>query len=81
MSKTEAVRSRMGGIFVPTLREEAVGTIIPAGTIMGKILDLHTLAELEEIKAPYDKTAMMLLRPEICVVEGSALLYVIAVPD
>jgi hypothetical protein len=81
VGKTEALRARMGGIFVPTLREEAVGTIVPAGTTLGKILDLHTLDELEEFKAPYEKTAMMLLRPEICVVEGSALLYVIAVPD
>jgi hypothetical protein len=80
VGKTEALRARLGGIFVPTLREEAVGTIVPAGTEMGKILDLHTLAELEVFTAPYPKTAMMLLRPEICVVEGSALLYVTAVP-
>lgn len=80
VGKTEALRSRMGGIFVPTLREEAVGTIVPAGTEMGKILDLHTLAELEVFTAPYPSTAMMLLRPEICVVEGSALIYVTAEP-
>jgi len=80
VNKTEAVRSRMGGIFVPTLREEAVGTMVPAGTEMGKILDLHTLEELEIFTAPYAKTAMMLLRPEICVLEGSALIYVIAEP-
>lgn len=80
VSKTEAVRSRMGGIFVPTLREETVGTVVPGGTEMGKILDLHTLEELEIFSAPYTQTAMMLLRPEICVVEGSALVYVIAQP-
>jgi predicted deacylase len=80
VGKTEALRSRMGGIFVPALREEAVGTIVPAGTEMGRILDLHTLGELEVFTAPYEKTAMMLLRPEICVVEGSALIYVIATP-
>lgn len=80
VGKNEAIRSKMGGIFVPTLREEAVGTIVPAGTEMGKILDLHTLEELEIFTAPYDKTVMMLLRPEICVVEGSALIYVISTP-
>jgi predicted deacylase len=80
VTKTEAVRSRLGGIFVPTLREEAVGTIVPAGTEMGKILDLHTLEELEVFSAPYPQTAMMLLRPEICVIEGSALIYVVAQP-
>jgi predicted deacylase len=80
VGKTEALRARMGGIFVPTLREDAVGTIVPAGTEMGKILDLHTLAELEVFTAPYPQTAMMLLRPEVAVVEGSALIYVTAEP-
>jgi hypothetical protein len=80
VGKTEAIRSRMGGIFVPTMREDGVGTVVSAGTELGKILDLHMLKELEVFTAPYERTAMMLLRPEICVVEGSALIYVIAQP-
>ncbi len=77
---TEAMRATVGGVFVPTLREDAVGTIVPAGTEMGKILDLHTLAELQVFTAPYEHTALMLLRPQICTVEGSALVYVVARP-
>ncbi len=80
VSTTEAMRAKVGGIFAPTLREDAVGTIVPAGTEMGKILDLHTLAELQVFTAPYERTAMMLLRPQVCTVEGSALIYVIAKP-
>jgi len=77
---TEAMRAQVGGIFVPTLREEAVGTIVPMETEMGKILDLHTLAELQVFTAPHEQTAMMLMRPQICTIEGSALVYVIAKP-
>jgi predicted deacylase len=77
---TEAMRAKVGGIFVPTLREEAVGTIVQEGTEMGKILDLHTLAELQAFTAPHEQTAMMLLRPQICTLEGSALAYVVATP-
>jgi uncharacterized protein len=77
---TEAVRAKVGGIFVPTLREDAVGTIVPMETEMGKILDLHTLAELQVFTAPHEETAMMLMRPQICTIEGSALVYVIAKP-
>jgi len=77
---TAAVRAKVGGIFVPTLREDAVGAIVPIDTEMGKILDLHTLAELQVFTAPYEQTAMMLLRPQICTIEGSALVYVIAQP-
>ena len=80
VSATEAVRAKVGGIFVPTLREEAVGTIVSGGTEMGKIFDLHTLAELQVFTAPFDQTAMMLLRPQICTIEGSALVYVLAGP-
>ena len=77
---TEAMRAQVGGIFVPTLREDAVGTIVPMETEMGKILDLHTLAELQVFTAPHEQTAMMLMRPQICTIEGSALVYVIAKP-
>lgn len=80
VGKTEAMRTKVGGIFVPTLREDAVGTIVPLGTELGKILDLHTLAELQVFTAPYDQTAMMLMRPQICTIEGSALVYVVAKP-
>ncbi|MGQ0550785.1 MAG: succinylglutamate desuccinylase/aspartoacylase family protein [Armatimonadota bacterium] len=80
VSATEAMRAKVGGIFVPTLREDAVGTIVPTGTEMGKILDLHTLAELQVFTAAYEQTAMMLMRPQICTIEGSALVYVIAKP-
>ncbi len=80
VSTTEAMRANVGGIFVPTLREDAVGTIVPIGTEMGKILDLHNLAELQIFTAPYQRTAMMLMRPQICTIEGSALVYVIAKP-
>ncbi len=80
VGKTEAVRAITGGIFVPSVREEAVGTVVRKETELGKILDLHTLEELQVIQAPYKQTCLMLLRPQICVVEGSALLYVLAEP-
>lgn len=77
---TKPLRAKTGGIFVPTLREDAVGTIVPMGTELGRILDLHTLAELQVFTAPYEQTAMMLMRPQICTIEGSALIYVLAAP-
>jgi predicted deacylase len=80
VGKTQAIRAKVGGIFVPTVREDSVGTIVPRGTELGKILDLHTLAELQIIQAAHERTCMMLLRPQVCVVEGSALLYVVAEP-
>jgi len=80
VSGTEVMRAQVGGIFVPTVDQDVVGKVLPVGTELGKILDLHTLEELQVFNAPHEQTAMMLLRPEICVVEGSALVYVIAKP-
>jgi predicted deacylase len=80
VTDTQVMRAQAGGIFVPTVREEVVGKTLAAGTELGKILDLHTLKELQVFSAPYPQTAMMLLRPQICVVEGSALVYVIGKP-
>ncbi len=80
VGKTEAIRAEVGGIFVPTVRQDEVGTIVPAGTELGKVLDLHTLQERQVIRAAYPKTCLMLLRPQVCTVEGSALLYVVAEP-
>ena len=80
VSSTEAIRAERGGIFVPTVNESVVGKVVPEGTEMGKILDLHTLEELQVFTAPHPQTAMMLLRPQICVVESTALIYVIAQP-
>ena len=77
---TKAFRAKTGGIFVPTVREDAVGTVVPMGTELGRMVDLHTLAELQVFTAPFEQTAMMLLRPQICTVEGSALIYVLAEP-
>ena len=77
---TAPLRSNVGGIFVPTLREDAVGTIVAIGTELGKILDLHTLAPLQVFTAPYEQTALMLMRPQICTIEGSALVYVLGRP-
>lgn len=80
VGKTMVLRAKVGGIFVPTLREEIVGKIVEKGTELGKILDLHTLEELQVFTAPHSPTAMMLLRPGICVVEGSALIYALSEP-
>jgi uncharacterized protein len=80
VSGTGVMRAGVGGIFVPTVDQDVVGKILPAGTELGKILDLHTLEELQIFTAPFEQTAMMLLRPQICVVEGLALVYVIAKP-
>ena len=78
---SKVLRPKTGGLFMPTLREEAVGTLVPRGTELGQLLHSHTLAPLGTFTAPFEPTALLLLRPHICVLEGGAMTYVVAEPE
>jgi predicted deacylase len=80
VNESEVLRPASGGIFVPALREEAVGTVVPQGAELGQVLDLNTLHSIETFTAPYPRTALLLLRPHIGVIEAGAMTYVIAQP-
>ena len=78
---TSAIRSGAAGIFVPEVGEDEVGTTVAGGTVLGRVLDLHTLEEKEVVRAPFDQTALMLLRAHTAVVEQGAILYALAEPE
>jgi predicted deacylase len=78
---TQAIRAEVGGIFVPAVGEDAVGTLVAGDTTLGQILDLATLAERQTVRAPFARTALMLLRPHICVVHAGDILYALAAPE
>jgi uncharacterized protein len=75
---TTVLRTDEGGIFIPDIKEDVVGTVIKMGTILGKLVNPETMDDLQEFVAPFEKTAVLLLRPHISVVEGGAMIYVVA---
>jgi uncharacterized protein len=77
---TTVLRPSGGGIFRPHLRANDVGTIIAGGTPMGEVIDPYTLDVIETFTAPFDKTAVLLLRPTLTRIEGGAMTYVVAEP-
>jgi predicted deacylase len=77
---THVLRPSSGGVFRPRLRADAVGTIVPGGTVLGELLDPYTLEVVETFTAPYERTALLLLRPAITRIEGGAMTYVVAEP-
>ena len=74
------LRPPRGGVFVPTLREDAVGTIVDGGTELGQVLNMGTLEPVHTFLAPFTSTALLLLRPHVGVLEGGAMTYVVAEP-
>ena len=77
VSDLSVVRPSHGGVLVPELRQDAIGTVVPEGTLLGTVHDLHTMEPVEELRAPHERTAMLLIRPHVCVLEGGAMTYVI----
>jgi predicted deacylase len=81
VGQTTVLRPKRGGMFFPHLRADAVGTVVPQGTLLGQILDPATLAVIEQFKAPFAQTALLLLRPHLTRIEGGAMTYVVAEPQ
>ncbi|MBK8027169.1 MAG: succinylglutamate desuccinylase/aspartoacylase family protein [Chloroflexi bacterium] len=78
---TRVLRPSSGGVFVPRIRQEAIGTIVPQGTVLGEVVHPSTQQLLETFVAPFPQTAILLLRPMMARLEGGAMTYVVAEPQ
>lgn len=58
------------GIYQPVLREADLGAVVPAGTVIGQLLDPVCSEVIETFTAPYQRTALALLRPTLARIEG-----------
>lgn len=77
---SKVLRPPKGGLLIPEVDASAVGTIVDKGTLLGRLVDPASMAVLEDFRAPYSETALLLLRPRITVIEGGAMTYVISSP-
>jgi predicted deacylase len=75
---TTVIRSNKGGIFIPKVNEGTIGTVLNKDTVLGSLIDPATMNCEEIYKTPFEKTAILLLRPRIAVVDGGAMIYVVA---
>jgi len=63
ISHIEHVNPHHAGLFVPCFGFDAVNTIIEGkGVVLGRVYNPMTLELLEEIKTPYDRNLMILMR-------------------
>lgn len=80
VKSTTVLRPTIGGIFIPEIDASKVGTVVPKDTLLGRMIHPMTQAVIEEFRAPYEQTAIMLLRPFVAQLEGGAMTYVISEP-
>ena len=77
---TRVLRPSSGGLLIPAVDHTRIGTIVEGGTLLGTLVDPVTHRTIEEFRAPYPKTAMLLLRPTMSRLEGGAMTYVVSEP-
>lgn len=56
------IRPRVGGLLQAEVGADRLGNIVPAGTVLGRIVDPYTFDELQVLRAPYDPTHLVLSR-------------------
>ncbi len=61
----EHVNPHHGGLMVPGLDIDKLGEVVEGHVTLAKIYNPKTLELLEEIKAPYERNLMILLRPTV----------------
>ena len=59
------VNPHHGGLFVPALTYDVMNTIVEGKVVLGRVYNPMTLELLEEIRAPYEKNLMILMRGNI----------------
>ncbi|PDQ35327.1 MAG: hypothetical protein B5766_06945 [Candidatus Lumbricidophila eiseniae] len=64
MTTLSTLRPTRGGAFISNYGPETLGSTIPKGTLMGRVINPHTFEVEEEFFAPYQDTIMVLTREE-----------------
>jgi len=77
IKEAKSFRTPMPGLYLPALREKDVASVVDAGTLIGSTIDAVTNDVIHEFRAPFPKTAIMLLRPRLAVVEAGEMICVV----
>lgn len=67
-----------GGLFVPVVGVEGLDAIVDEGTVLGRVINPHTLEEVQVFRAPYEKSALLMVTTTVKRVHAGDYLYIIA---
>jgi predicted deacylase len=62
VSEMAVVRPHFGGVLYPEIGLDQLGMEVRGGTLLGRVVSPYTYETLEEIRAPFDRGYMILLR-------------------
>ncbi|MDD5263991.1 MAG: succinylglutamate desuccinylase/aspartoacylase family protein [Candidatus Bipolaricaulis sp.] len=72
------IRHRHGGYFIPIVGNGATTSTVPGGTLLGKTISPYTFEVLEEIKAPFAPTVLIMTRACLSRVSPGDYAYIVA---
>jgi uncharacterized protein len=72
------VRPGHGGLRVPAVGLETLGTEVPAGTVLGRVISPFSFETLEELRAPFERSLIVLLRPALTRVNPGDYAFMLA---
>lgn len=72
------VRMDHGGLFIPEVGVEALSTIVEGETLLGRIVDPHSIETIAEVRAPYEQSAILMMRPTMSRVNPGDYGYIIS---
>ena len=75
---THVLRPQLGGIFEPAIKAEKVGHVLARGTRLGTVRHPGTWEITHTFEAPFEKTALLLARPGLSVLNAGDMSYVVA---
>ena len=72
------IRPWVGGVLYPEIGLDQLGAEVPGDTLLGRVLSPYTFETLEEIRAPFERGIMILLRGGIMRVNPGDYGYMVA---
>lgn len=78
LTEMAVIRPRFGGVLYPEVKLDQIGKIVERGTLLGRVLNPCTFDTLEDIRAPFDRGHMILLRGAMTRVNPGDYAYMVA---
>jgi predicted deacylase len=78
VTEMAVVRPRVGGVLYPEIGLDQLGQEVAGGTLLGRVVSPYTFETLEEIRAPFDRGYMILLRGALMRVNPGDYGYMVA---
>src|SRR5205823_2944084 len=81
VTEMAVVRPRFGGMLHPDIGLDQLGTEVRGGVLLGHIVSPYTFETLEEIRSPFERGYMILLRGSMMRVHPGDYGYMVANAD